>query len=284
MDLGSGKTLYELNPDRFFVPASNTKLFTTALALTRLGPDFTFQTRVVADSPPDAEGRIRGALRLVGGGDPNLSARAIPYRMGPVTGNPLAAIEDLADQVAARGVKRIDGGIVGDDTWYLWQPFAEGWAIDDPQYDYGAPVSALTVNDNAVTLAVRPGAREGDLAALAWNPPLEYYRVDNRIRTVAAGGERSIHFHRDPGSLAGAAVGIRFRCAIAARTWCWPSKIRPCTPPRPCARRWKSAGSRSAAALRRCTPFPTRHRTSPRRPRRRPPFRASNWRGGFRRR
>lgn len=199
VDLGSGKTLYEMNPDRFFVPASNTKLFTTALALTRLGPDFTFQTRVIADGPPDAEGRIRGDLRLVGGGDPNLSARAIPYRMGPMTGNPLAAIEDLADQVAARGVNRVQGGIIGDDTWYLWQPFAEGWSIDDPQYDYGAPVSALTVNDNAVTLTVRPGAREGDQAALAWNPPLEYYRVDNRIRTVAAGGERSIHFHRDPG-------------------------------------------------------------------------------------
>ena len=108
MDLGSGKTLYELNPDHFFVPASNTKLFTTALALTRLGPDFTFQTRVLADAPPDALGPDpRLALRLVGGGDPNLSARAIPYRMGPVTGNPLAAIEDLADQVVARGVKRV---------------------------------------------------------------------------------------------------------------------------------------------------------------------------------
>jgi D-alanyl-D-alanine carboxypeptidase/D-alanyl-D-alanine-endopeptidase (penicillin-binding protein 4) len=201
VDLGSGKTLYELNSDRFFVPASNTKLFTTALALTRLGPDFTFQTRVVAGSPPDAEGRIPGALRLVGGGDPNLSARAIPYRMGPAAGNPLAAIDDLADQVVARGVKRIDGGVIGDDTWYLWEPFAEGWAIDDPQYEYGAPVSALTVNDNAVTLAVRPGAREGDPAALAWNPPLEYYRVDNRIRTVAAGGARDVHFHRDPGGL-----------------------------------------------------------------------------------
>ncbi len=201
VDLGSGRTLYELNPDRFFVPASNTKLFSTALALTRLGPDFAFQTRVLADSPPDAEGRIHGTLRLVGGGDPNLSARAIPYRMGPVTGNPLAAIEDLADQVVAHGVKRIDGGIVGDDTWYLWEPFGEGWAIDDPQYEYGAPVSALTVNDNALTLGIRPGAQEGDLAAVAWNPPLEYYRVDNRIRTVAVGGERKIHVRRDPGGL-----------------------------------------------------------------------------------
>src|SRR4029077_9030574 len=106
LDLSTGKALYELNADHFFIPASNTKLFTTALALIRLGPDFTFQTRVLADAPPDSAGRIRGPLRLVGGGDPNLSARAIPYKVGPTTGNPLVAIEDLADQVASHGVKR----------------------------------------------------------------------------------------------------------------------------------------------------------------------------------
>jgi len=201
VDLESGRTLYELNQDRFFVPASNTKLFTTALALARLGADFTFQTRVLAGLPPDAEGRIKAPLRLVGGGDPNLSARAIPYRTGPVTGNPLAALEDLADQVAAHGVKRVEGGIIGDDTWYLWEPYADGWSIDDPLYEYGAPVSALTIHDNAFTLTVQPGAREGDLAALELNPAMEYYAIDNRIRTVAAGGERKIHFERAPGSL-----------------------------------------------------------------------------------
>ena len=114
---------------------------------------------MLADAPPDARGRIAGGLRLVGGGDPNLSARAIPYRMGPATGNPLAAIEDLADQIVARGVKRIDGDIIGDDTWYVWQPYAVGWGIDDPQSDDGPPISALTLNDNVLTLHVRPGAR-----------------------------------------------------------------------------------------------------------------------------
>ena len=200
VDLATGKTVYELNPDRYFVPASNTKLFTTALALSRLGPDFTFQTRVLADVPPNANGRIAGALRLVGGGDPNLSARAIPYRMGPITGNPLAAIEELADQVAARGVKRIEGGITGDDTWYLWQPYAPGWGIEDPESDDGAPISALTINDNYFTLRVTPGAREGEPAALELNPPIEFHRIDNRIRTIAAGGERRIHYDRLPGS------------------------------------------------------------------------------------
>jgi serine-type D-Ala-D-Ala carboxypeptidase/endopeptidase (penicillin-binding protein 4) len=204
-ELATGKTLYQLNANRFFVPASNTKLFSTSLALTRLGPDFTFQTRVLAGAAPDADGRIAADVRLVGGGDPNLSARAIPYRMGTSIGDPLAAIAGLADQVAARGIRRIDGDIVGDDSWYVWEPFGNGWSIDDPTYDYGAPVSALTVNDNAFTLSIGPGAQDGNLAAIELNPAVEYYSVENRIRTVAASGdqhaERRIHYSRAAGSM-----------------------------------------------------------------------------------
>jgi D-alanyl-D-alanine carboxypeptidase/D-alanyl-D-alanine-endopeptidase (penicillin-binding protein 4) len=182
-DLKTGRTLYQLNADRLFVPASNTKLFTTALALARLGPQFTFETRVTAGQPPDAGGCIRGSLRLVGGGDPNLG------------------LAELADQMAAQGVKCIDGDIVGDDSWYGWEPYAEGWSIDDPTYEHGAAVSAIAVHDNTLAVAVSPGAREGDAAAIALDPAVEYYRVDNRVRTVAAGGESAIHVHRAPGSL-----------------------------------------------------------------------------------
>lgn len=199
VDLSSGQTLYARNADRLFVPASNVKLFTLALALMRLGPDFKFETRVLADAPPDAAGVVRSGLRLIGGGDPNLSGRAIPYRNGAAAGNPLAAIEDLADQVVKHGVKRVEGGIVGDDTWYLWEPYPEGWAADDTEYDYGAPVSALSVNDNAFTLTVRPGAQVGDPGELSLSPPLEYYDIDNRVRTVALRGERKIHWDRRPG-------------------------------------------------------------------------------------
>ena len=200
VDLAGGETLYEFNPNRFFVPASNTKLFSTALALARLGPSYRFVTRAVASSAPDDSGVVRGPLILLGGGDPNLSGRSIPYRMGPVTGNPLAAIEDLAEQIAERGVHRIEGGIVGDDSVYVWAPYPDGWGIDDPQYEYGAPVSALTLNDNAFTLTVRPGSREGEPAALSLNPAVPYYEIDNRVRTIA-GGERRIRFDRDPGGM-----------------------------------------------------------------------------------
>jgi D-alanyl-D-alanine carboxypeptidase/D-alanyl-D-alanine-endopeptidase (penicillin-binding protein 4) len=198
LDLKNGHKLYERNATHFFTPASNTKLFALALALTRLGPEFTFQTRVLADVEPDAAGVISGDLRLAGGGDPNLSAREIPYRKGPASGNPLVAIEDLAAQIAARGVTRIEGDIIGDDSWYVWEPYAPGWEIEDVQYEYGAPVSALAINDNTLTLSIRPGEREGDPAIITLNPALEYYTIQNRVRTAAA-GERAIHWHRAPG-------------------------------------------------------------------------------------
>ena len=201
VDLASGRTLYELNPSKLFVPASNTKLFTGALALSRLGGAFTFQTRVMAAAGPDAGGRIRGPLILLGGGDPNLSGRTFPYKPDAPPGYPLAAIEDLAAQIAAHGVKSVEGGIIGDDSHYVWEPYPEGWAVDDPLYEYGAPVSALSVNDNMFSLRVAPGAKAGDPAAVTPHPPVEYYAIENRIVTRAAAAEGRVSSERDPGSL-----------------------------------------------------------------------------------
>jgi D-alanyl-D-alanine carboxypeptidase/D-alanyl-D-alanine-endopeptidase (penicillin-binding protein 4) len=198
-DLESGTILFGQNADRLFVPASNTKLFTAALALVRLGPEYRFVTTVTAGRPPDDSGAVHGRLRLVGGGDPNLSARPIPYTKEPYSGDPLAAMDELAAQVAARGVRRVLGDIVGDDTAYVWQPFPPGWAIDDPVWDYGAAASALSVNDNTVALHILPGAAVGDLARLTLSPEVGYYDIDNRIRTVAA-GDRKVEVEREPGS------------------------------------------------------------------------------------
>ena len=192
----NGKPLLAINPRRTFTPASNTKLFTSALALMELGPSYRFETTVVSERAPDASGRLAGDLRLVGGGDPLLSDRAVPYQKGAPAGNPLQAIEALADQVVAQGVRSIDGDVIGDDTAYLWEPYAEGWGQDDILWDYGAPVSALAVNDNTVSLRVRAVAGR---ASVVLTPPLEYYALDNRVR-VGPGLENRVLIDRLPGS------------------------------------------------------------------------------------
>ena len=197
VSLDHNRVLFERNANRLFLPASNAKLFTTSLALARLGPDYRFQTRVLADRTPGPDGCVE-SLRLVGGGDPNLSGRAIPYRLDAPAGDPLAAIEDLAAQVAAHGVRCVLADIVGDDTAYVWQPYPDGWSVDDPVWDYGAAVSALSINDNTLSITVLPGRYTSDPARIVLTPPVDYYEIDNRVRTQA--GERQIMLDRLPGA------------------------------------------------------------------------------------
>jgi len=192
VDLASGKTLYRHNDDRLFLPASNLKLFTTALALDRLGPDYRFVTRLVREPSGD--------LLLVGSGDPTLSGRVFPYQKDASAGPPLQAIEDLAEQAVASGVHIIEGDVAGDDRLYPWDPYPPSWTQDDALRDYGAPVSALTVNDNVVTISIEPGVRAGDPAILSLQPALEYFTVDNRVLTGARGGGASVRIRRIPGS------------------------------------------------------------------------------------
>ncbi len=187
VNIDSGEVVYEHNPDSHFVPASNAKLYATALALRRLGPDHRFLTRIVADAEPDAEGVVEGDIRLIGGGDPTLSAREYPYDGDSPSGNALAPIEAFAEELFGKGVRRVSGDIVGDNTAYPWEPYPEGWALDDTFWDYGAPVSALALHDNFFRLSVFPGRSAGEPARLAVRPATEYYRLVNRVRTVAQG-------------------------------------------------------------------------------------------------
>ena len=199
VNLADGSIVYTKNEDRFFVPASNAKLFSTALALTRLGPDYRFRTTVAADSAPDGNGVIHGDVWLIGGGDPNLSARVLPYKQDEFTDNPLQAIDEMAAQMVAHGVRRVDGDVVGDDTRYVWEPYPKGWSSDDAVWEYGAAVSALTLNDNAFALYVQPGARVGEPAVLTLSPRVEELTIHNRTRTTE-GGEKKLTYKRIPGS------------------------------------------------------------------------------------
>ena len=192
VELASGKTIYRLNEDRLFLPASNMKLFTSALALLRLGPDRRFTTQVFLDAS--------GNLVLVGSGDPSLSGRMFPYQKGAAMGPGLKPIEDLADQIVASGIARVAGDVAGDDRLYPWSPYAPSWTQDDALRDYGAPASALTVNENVLSITLRPGEHAGDAAHVSIDPPLEYYAIDQRVATVARGAEAKIRMSRQAGS------------------------------------------------------------------------------------
>jgi serine-type D-Ala-D-Ala carboxypeptidase/endopeptidase (penicillin-binding protein 4) len=201
VDLATGQVLYQRNSGIPLAPASNTKLFSTALGLLRLGPDYRFETRVLAVQAPDAAGRLAGDMVLLGGGDPTLSARAIPYKKGAINGDPLAPLADLADQIVRAGVRIVEGDLIGDDTRWPWAPHPDGWTVGDVPWEYGAPVSALTLNDNALRLTIRPSKIPGQSAEVTLSPSVEHFTIHNTVR-VAAGSERKITVDRLPGSRA----------------------------------------------------------------------------------
>src|SRR5215831_12857167 len=201
VDLETGKTLYAQNAEQLFLPASNTKLFTTAAALAIAGPDYRFRTTVEAEGRIDGHGRLLGDLAIMGRGDPNISGRALPYALKTQRTLPHTQIlEEMADQVARSGLKIVDGDLIGDDTYYAFERYAEGWALDDLQWVDGAPVSALTFNDNVVFVNILPGEQPGDKALITVEPETGYYELDNRVVTSVAGVTKRVGIHRDPGS------------------------------------------------------------------------------------
>lgn len=186
--LDTKKVLYKYNDEYLFMPASNMKVLTTSLALLRLGPDYRFTTRLLREPSGD--------LVLAGSGDPSFSGRVYPYSKDSGSGPPLRAMEELADRAVAAGLTRVDGDVVGDDRLYPWAPYPPSWTEDDSIRDYGAPVSALTLNDNIISMIIEPGAEVGDAALLSLSPAIEYYAIDNRIVTVGRGGEARIRISR----------------------------------------------------------------------------------------
>src|SRR6266852_6154780 len=162
VDAESGETLYEQNADKYFVPASNMKLFTTALALAKLGPEYRFHTTLETRGAISSEGVLSGDVVLVGRGDPNLSNRKFPYELKEEFDGPQEkALAGLADALVAKGVKEISGDVIGDDSYFPRERYPNGWEIDDMVWEYGAAISSIVVDDNTVTLPLTPGELAG---------------------------------------------------------------------------------------------------------------------------
>jgi D-alanyl-D-alanine carboxypeptidase/D-alanyl-D-alanine-endopeptidase (penicillin-binding protein 4) len=165
------------------------KLYTVSAALDRLSPDYRFVTSVYARTKPDAAGTLRGDLTIYGRGDPSIAARFN-------SGNYFKGIDDLAARIVAAGVKRVEGDLVGDETYFTGPQYGSGWSWEDLQWWYGAEVSALTVNDNALDLAVKPGLQVGAPAVVTTGPPDPLLRIVNKVTTTPKGTKRDLNLYR----------------------------------------------------------------------------------------
>ena len=208
-----GTPIYSLNEGQFFQPASNTKLFTTSAAMALLGPKTAFETKIVAKGTFGGVETLKGDLVLLGAGDANLSGREIPYvepseKLKPAPGapplpeaNPLRYLEAMADQVAGTGLKVVNGDVVGDDSLFPWEPYAQDWSIDDTVWGYGAPVSALTINDNQINVTVTPAAVAGQPATVVVDPAVpSYYTLDVSVTTGEKKSGSHVQMERALGS------------------------------------------------------------------------------------
>jgi D-alanyl-D-alanine carboxypeptidase/D-alanyl-D-alanine-endopeptidase (penicillin-binding protein 4) len=200
-DAQTGDTLFELNADKYFVPASNMKLFTTALALAKLGPDYRFHTTLETRGTLSPEGTLSGDLYLVGRGDPNLSNRKFPYELKEeFDGPPEKVLAELADGLVKTGVKEITGDVIGDDSYFPREPYADGWEIGDIVWEYGAAISAIVVEDNTVALTLTPGELAGDPVQVVVAPATPDFTVENEAVTSAANIKSDLTLTREPGS------------------------------------------------------------------------------------
>jgi D-alanyl-D-alanine carboxypeptidase/D-alanyl-D-alanine-endopeptidase (penicillin-binding protein 4) len=209
VDAATGETLYEKNAERYFMPASNMKLLTTALALDKLGPDYRFRTTVETKGKLSARGKLLGDLILVGRGDPNLSNRKFPFdTKEEFDGPPERVLAELADDVVARGVKEITGDVVGDDSYFPRERYPDGWEIDDMVWEYGAAISAIVVNDNTVALTLTPGEKAGAVVQASVEPATPDFVVKNEVTTIASKEKADLRLTREPGAVTVVVSGV----------------------------------------------------------------------------
>lgn len=170
-DITSGKTIYQYNENRTFIPASNLKLFTSAAALLQFGPQYRFINQLLIDKVTIKDGIFPGNIYLKLPGDPSLTS---------------IQLEELIKKLKDKNISNIEGDFIIDADFNQTQPYGPGWMVDDTRHGYGAQVTPLILDENRIQVKVKPGAYPYKLAnAKVATPAAPYIQLHNEIKTTA---------------------------------------------------------------------------------------------------
>ena len=202
VSLTRGDTLFAQNVGAPLMPASTMKLLTSSLAFERLGPNYQLSTDVLRDGTLGADGVLHGNLYLRGDGDPALSGKFLP-------GGPEEPMRRLAEMVAAQGIKRVTGSVIGDASGFDGQKIPQGWLTRYLQASYAARVSALSLNENLVAVAVTPSS-PGQPASVTLEPSSSGIPLVSSVRTVSGSRARLSFRKQSDGTIyAAGTIGSR---------------------------------------------------------------------------
>ena len=188
ISLNSGRTVYSHHADQLFQPASTAKLFTAAVTLSEFGPDYRIPTRVLSGSEI-RNGKLDGPLILYGMGDPTLGVDAATLHWA----------DQLAEQLAAQGLRRVHGDLIADSTYFASPAMGTGWEAIDLQSWFAVPASALSVGENQVEVTVTPAPGACMPAEMRFDPVNAIPSVANEVVTTAQRTHNDVNLYRAPG-------------------------------------------------------------------------------------
>ncbi|MET0753862.1 MAG: D-alanyl-D-alanine carboxypeptidase/D-alanyl-D-alanine-endopeptidase [Pyrinomonadaceae bacterium] len=174
VSLKDGRIVVARDAQKLFNPASAQKILTAIVALEKLGADFRWQTRVLAEKQIEG-GILNGDLILYGQGAPDFSTEGV---------------ENLVSQLQAKGLKRVKGNVVGDESYFKGDEIGEGWSWDDLQWYYGAQASALTINFNQVKVTLENGKPKVE-------PSTDYMQFSGDVKPSENGEPDAVGLKRD---------------------------------------------------------------------------------------
>lgn len=180
IDLNTGETLFQRNPSKSLVPASNMKLFSDAAALLALGPDYRFKSQLTTNASVLENGVLNGSLYLHLPGDPSFTQENLDSLLAPLS---------------LWGIKRIDGNVVLVSNNANVPAYAPGRMVTDNKYSYGAPVAPVVFDENRLMVTVNPSHQIGEPAVIELGHLDNNLSIDNQVKTATNGTACGLDFN-----------------------------------------------------------------------------------------